>query len=420
MNGMLNRHNTTPNHTTSNLRNSSIAFKFLLFWIFVGIGRPQDIFPVLAKFHLGDISALGLFAGLFTMPRSQKNQGIIRFTEVKLEIMILALMIALIPFATIKSASFAYLKGEYLKTFILFIVSAMLIRTMEDLKSISWVLLLSMLSLSLAVFRSGVGDGTGRIGLGMYDPNDMAMILVTILPIALMYSFHSSGARRILGICAAVFGLFGIVLTQSRGGFLGLAAVTFFILFNRSRFNIKYLMILVLLGVVLISFAPQSYWDRINTMGGEDSGSGRILVWKRSIQLISDNPLGYGLNNFTSAYGRYVDTIDEHTEWASQAWKTAHNSFLLIAVELGVLGLLIFLFLIYRTYNNFRKIKKMFPPDSDIYRHAEFFRISLVGFLICAFFLSQAYAMILLLIAVLSSVMINVISRDMKNVSGKT
>ncbi len=415
---MLNNNNLQPNHSVSNLRHSSVAFKFLLFMIFVTIGRPQDMFPVLVKFHLGDIAAAGLFIGLFTMPPSQKNQGIFRYTEVKLVTLILAIMIALVPFALIKSYSFAFLKDEYSKTFILFIVSAILIRTIEDVKSISWILLLSMFSLSIQAFRAR-GNMSGRISFGtMYDANDLAMIIVTILPIALMYYFYSSGIRRLLGIGASILGVFSIVLTQSRGGFLGLALITILIFFNRSRFKIKYLIILLLLGAMLVAFAPTSYWDRMNTMGGDDAGSGRILIWKRSIQLVRDNPLGYGLNNFSSAYGQYVDLIDEHTEWASQAWKTAHNSFILIVVELGVLGLMTFIFLIYRTYNNFRKIKKMFPPDTDIYRYADFFRISLFGFLVCSFFLSQAYSTILLLITVISSVMVNVITKDMEKISG--
>jgi O-antigen ligase len=418
---MSNIHNSLHNHHVVISKYTSLAFKFLLFMTFVSVGRPQDIFPFLVKLHLGDIAAIGLLCSLFSIQSNQKNKNIFKYTEVRLVTLILILMIALIPFSLVKNNSFHFIKDIYSKTFIFFAATVLLIRTIKDIKYISWTLLLSMLSLSLAVCFTK-GSVLGRMSVGtMYDPNDLAMIIVTILPIAMMYSFYSSGAGRLLGIFSAIMGVFATTLTQSRGGFLGLISITILIFFSRLRFKIKYLIILLLLGAILISFSSTSYWDRMSTIskGGSES-SERTLIWKRSLRMISKNPFGYGVNNFSSAYGRYLENnpdalLDDPDNWAIYAWKTAHNSFILIGVELGLLGLFIFLFLIYKTYNNFKKIKKAFASDTDLHRYAEFYRISLVGFVVCGFFLSQSYSSMLLTIVAVSSVIVNVIAQETEN-----
>jgi O-antigen ligase len=278
-----------------------------------------------------------------------------------------------------------------------------------------------MLSLSFATFLAR-GDQVARLSIGtMYDPNDLAMVIVTILPIAMMYGFHSKGTERLFGIGASIIGIIVITLTQSRGGFIGLITIAFLIFFSKSRFKIKYLIILLLLGVMFVRFAPTEYMDRIGTITGEDDGgSGRTLVWKRSLRMISSNPFGYGVNNFQSAYGRYVEN-DPNAEEASggymtYSWKTAHNSFILVAVELGVLGLAVYVYLIYKAYNNFKRIKKTFTSGTILYQYAEFLKISLVGFLACAFFLSQSYSSMLFLLVAISSVMVNVIAKETEGV----
>lgn len=392
--------------------NYPLAFKFLLFWIFVSVGRPQDIYPPIAMLHLGDIAAVGSIGSLFATKPYQKNLGIFNYLEVKLVIGLFVLMLVLIPFSLVKSECVGFIKAIYLKSIIFFLILVLLNKTIKNLRSVSLCLLISLLSLSIVTFKAR-GEMYDRISIGStYDPNDLAMILVTLLPMAIMYSFHAKGMVRLLGIGSAIMGILAITLTQSRGGFLGLATIIFFIFFSRSRFNMKYILILLALSIVILNFAPAAYWDRMSTINQEDQGSGRILIWKRGVRMLAKNPLGYGANNFISAYGRYIENDpDTPDESGAFAWKTAHNSFILIAVELGVLGLSLFLFLIYRTYKNFQKIKKMVAPNSTVYQYAEYFRISLVGFVVCCFFLSQAYASILLLIVAISSVMVNVIGK---------
>lgn len=418
---MLNIHNPLLKHSVKNYGKSSLAFKFLLFGIFVSIGRPQNIFPFLNPFHLGDISVAGMMISFLFLDKKQMNEKVLSYTETKLMILIFVLMIVLVPFATISTESFYFIKNQFLKTFIFFVFSVKLIRTIKNIEYTALTLIFCSLFLSFSVIvlkgsSSIEVTRAGRVAIGgMYDPNDLSMIMVVSLPIAIMYSFHSKGTQRLLGIVASIMGMSTIMLTQSRGGFLGLVVITMMIFFNRSRFKIKYLIILLTLGVMFVSFTPGSYWDRLSTLKQGSSASGRSLIWERSIQMFYNNPFGYGAGNFASAYGWYVMN-DPSMYMQDQTWKTAHNFLLIVLVELGVLGFAIYVYLIFKTYSNFRKIKKIVPSDTVLYQHAEFLRISLVGFIVCAFFLSQSYSPFLMTLIAISSVMINVIAKEIENV----
>ena len=66
---------------------------------------------------------------------------------------------------------------------------------------------------------------------------------------------------------------------------------------------------------------------------GETSNLGRILIWKETVRSIGQNPLfGVGIGNFPVILGQGQDT--------SRAGSSAHNLYLHIAAETGLLGLI--------------------------------------------------------------------------------
>ena len=93
------------------------------------------------------------------------------------------------------------------------------------------------------------------------------------------------------------------------------------------------------------------------------------------MQLLRSNPLfGVGYGNFT-----------EHFQL------TAHNSFVLCFSELGLIGYFFWVGLIVLVFRELTQAAALSAPDSEEKRWAVLLRLSLLGFLTCAWFLSRTY-----------------------------
>lgn len=88
--------------------------------------------------------------------------------------------------------------------------------------------------------------------------------------------------------------------------------------------------------------------------------------------------------------------------------RVAHNVFIQIGGETGVLGLAVFTSLIVLTFKGLSKIS---AKSKEIFSFAQATWISLMGFIICAFFLSQAFNWILYYLIAFSVVLMELSKR---------
>lgn len=176
-------------------------------------------------------------------------------------------------------------------------------------------------------------------------PNVMAGNLILLLSgtcVFLAYGWTQFRPARRFGLGLAILFIFGIViLTQSRGALIGLAAsLCLLILLRFKRGWIPILIVLLLSFVVIYQIGPQRVWNSIvSETGGAVSIDTREEVWMRAKMIIQDFPLtGVGM-------GIYGDVTDSLYPFAHVAIfvSHAHNLFLQIAVDLGVPGLLFWL-----------------------------------------------------------------------------
>lgn len=183
------------------------------------------------------------------------------------------------------------------------------------------------------------------IGL-LANPNQLAMVMAVTVPWALVMWTHSKGLMR--WVMLASFGLAcaTVVVTHSRGGALGLAvAVVTWVVLARQRLRAITLAVIATLAVVV--FAPTSFWNRTETISDYEhdaSAQGRLHAWEAGRRALSDNPLlGIGADNYLAAWDRYMPrNVREHAY-------TAHNTWMQVLVELGVLGLAVFAVMIVAT-----------------------------------------------------------------------
>jgi putative inorganic carbon (hco3(-)) transporter len=206
------------------------------------------------------------------------------------------------------------------------------------------------------------------------DPNDFAQTIIVVAPWVFMRFSSGMPAWRQILLASPWLALFGytLSLTHSRGGMLGAAAALAF--FFKDKVGKKVAMLLVAAAVSAFFLGVVGGGER-GLSGKEQSASERIDAWNEGIQMLKENPVfGVGFDRF----------VDHHI-------RTAHNSFVLCFAEIGLLGYFLWMGLIAIAFTALSRIITGLRPDDEIARCAVLLRISLVGFLVCAWFLSRAF-----------------------------
>ena len=189
---------------------------------------------------------------------------------------------------------------------------------------------------------SRFSDIGGRVTGCFSNPNILAVYLLLLLPLALSgaCSKKESKYRRAFFALCFFAELLCLILTWSRGAWLGamLSVFVFFLVFNRQTRS--FLPFLAFPLLCIFSFLPRNLINRFQSIGSlsESSIRYRLYVWKGVGRMIGANPLGIGMGaeNFSRQYFPYAVSGTEtviHT----------HQIFLQLLCELGIVGFLIFL-----------------------------------------------------------------------------
>lgn len=186
------------------------------------------------------------------------------------------------------------------------------------------------------------GDAMRRFSAGATDPNAVAMTLALALPMAwyLGMTYRQPLLRWICRMYLPV-GLLGIGLTASRGGLLAAIVGLLIVPLTMTRLSPARLAtaiaILGISGAVAVAYVPDRIVERFATTTSSvetlDLG-GRFRIWKAGVQAFAYKPLtGYGTGSFRAAA----------SPWLRGDMRVAHNSFLSVLVEQGLVGFLLYL-----------------------------------------------------------------------------
>ena len=129
-------------------------------------------------------------------------------------------------------------------------------------------------------------------------------------------------------------------------------------------------------------------------------------MWKQGLAILATHPWGVGIAAYETAEGL--------SHGGKGKWSTAHNSFLQIGVELGVLGLICFIVIFKKIISGLKEARSIMermstPLGEQITAQSQLalaLEISLWGFLVTGFFLSQAYSALLYIVLALSIALI--------------
>ncbi len=384
------------------------AIYFVALYIFVSMGRLHELIPGLAGLPVGKVFLLLALWAAFSL--GKERQPLVQNSHVAIKKMVYFLMLATVSvsFSVWKGASFEMLKGPLLSMGLLYFLVLKTTKSYSDLKFYFFSLLIIAGSLAFSTATLGA---TGRLSVGStFDPNDLAMVLVAILPFCIIYFLKSTGSMRMVYGGLAVVVLLAIILTGSRGGFLGLLAVVGYLVFKRypgvdgakgKIYFFRKITMTVIAVSVFLALSPPEYIERINSLFNleddynvSNSKTGRLGIWASGIDIMMSRPYGVGIGAFPAAQGMLTD---------DGAYKTAHNTLLLVGVELGFLGLLLFLSFYVLAIKSLSKIQCTAAPEvREMFMFSIAIKASLLGFFVTSFFLSQAYSSLFYFLVALS------------------
>lgn len=225
-------------------------------------------------------------------------------------------------------------------------------------------------ALTLAAFSRNV-DGRA-VGL-MADPNYFALLLVFALPLAIMLAIDAPKAvSRAFWLGSIGLMMAGMVASDSRSGFLVLMIATGALAwFHRGwigRFRARDFGWLALLTAIILplgaAIVPASYVERIQSIAlmqsgvrsFDDSSLGRRMSYVLvGIDAIRRDPvIGSGPGTYAGHYGRsgYAVAFSNDPD-EPDLFRRAHNTYLELLVDTGVLGGLCFVALVLCGLRNF-------------------------------------------------------------------
>jgi exopolysaccharide production protein ExoQ len=233
-------------------------------------------------------------------------------------------------------------------------------------RAICWTsVLASFLIVVLAIYRGEFHpfDLAWRLGSTGHE-NQISQVAAVGLLAALATKDRRDiwPSRALIAFVIAMTAL-SVLLTKSRTTWLGLIAAFFVAEIYRRRTRGKRLAALLAAGILVAiltnTFAFQQLWARGESGGELNSASGRTELWQKVWPQVSKNLwLGYGVGAFWSP--RTINLLAG--QWAATS---AHNGYLDIVAELGVVGLAVNLVLIFVSSRNAWRLL-VFPEYREI------------------------------------------------------
>ncbi|MGF1643280.1 MAG: O-antigen ligase family protein [Thiotrichales bacterium] len=258
------------------------------------------------------------------------------------------------------------------------------------------------------------------------DPNDLGMFLVSLAPVYIMWLRRSQGALELVVHALLLLLLaYAIYLTNSRGALIGLGVIALLVLYKRYGTWVAVsggMMLPILIAVVSVRVTQD--------FGSDASAVGRLDSWYAGVHMFFANPI------FGVGYDRFVEFN----------WLTAHNSFILILAEAGILGYILWTALLLLNAVGLARVFRITGTDAAplsvvksqkygvsrvgkptvqagsaregtetqttsvgvererVLELGEISFLALVGLMICAFFLSQSYSIYLFVLHALAAV----------------
>lgn len=366
---------------------------------------PVTIFRILAIWTFCSWMLKQLLAGRVSVVRVPQNRCIAAF-------MLTALVSAL--FALQPGASAVQI-ATLIQLGVLYFFVTGIVDSEQRLKHVAWAWIIGGAAASLYAIATFASQGLARAVGGIGDPNYFVLYLTIPLALSLvLFQTERSFLLKTFLISSLLAFLVATILSFSRGGLISVMVIlVLWFLTSRNKRRITAFLLTIAIAILIIfwllpAIPLQSWLQRISPqLALQDAGAGRFYIWRGGLDMFLDHPLmGVGIGNFLYRYPEY-SYYDPRGAWQ----RVAHNTFLEIAAEQGVFGLLAFLSLLWMTYRYLRTAETV-AQERKLYctaQLAQAFRLGFLGLLAGNFFLTAHLSKSLWLLFGLTVAVYNII-----------
>jgi O-antigen ligase len=323
---------------------------------------------------------------------------------------LVGLMLVGLPFSLDPAQSAHSLVSMFLPHAAVGFLVAVTVRSVRDAEFLALGILAAACVHTLVIHATVPLGADGRwTDLPYYDVNDLALMLVAMIPLTLYFMRRASPTRQRV-FAAACFALFAysIVRTGSRGGFVGFAVVLVYLLLRYEAVPARARVIGAVAAALALAVGGQAYMSRLRTIiqptqdYNWSEETGRLAIWARGVDYVARRPLvGLGLNAFRTAESRLWPLARQQRMAGRRPppARGAHNMLIQVGAELGVPALIAFVVMLGAAWRTFTRLRKTRTVDgSPGPALSGVLAASLLGFCVCGMFLSAAFFPILLML----------------------
>ncbi len=384
---------------------SDVAFKALVVFTAILLVAPQLWFPVLQSLRIALVAAtVAIVAYMFDS--AIKRRPVSTFTrEMAICLALVGWSILTLPLSYWPGGSVTELTEHFLKAVAFFWLIGTLVITRKRLVAFIWTLVLCSIPLAttgLINFLSGeyvttrqaaVQRIAGYVGSGVAgNPNDLALMLNLLIPLTgALVLMTKRVTLQGVAVLILLLSVTTVILTFSRAGFIALIAVVLLSLVALVRRRLPGAVIAIVIAALVVPpMLPSGYLDRLNTItdmrkDATGSAQGRWKDFGAAVDVVIKHPVtGVGL-------GQDILALNEQR---GATWRSVHNVYLQYAVDLGIPGAVLFLWLLTSTFRGAKRVRLRAGRDPSLRELAVLaggVQIALVAFAVESFFHPVAY-----------------------------
>lgn len=338
-----------PKALWAQFRKEHFAFWMVCFYLFLQYFDPLRIYATLSSLPLDKVA---ICMALLSLPMDPRRRWVRDSTNIWMTLFLAIIFIAS-AVAIYPSISWSHW-FDFVDWYVIYFLIITVVTTTERYFLFLAIFLVANIKMSIFGARTWAERGFSFTNWGLEGPpgffnnssdfsSEMLMFAPVAFELALFVKPHVRRVTYWFLMLGAITGAMTVLGASSRGSQVALAFQGAWIAIQR-KLKMKVLIGIVLVAGIGYALLPAAEKARFQSAGTDKTSVQRLDYWREGVKMIEHHPfLGVGYFNFAPVYASHAsDKL-----WHGKA-QLPHNIFIQVGTDAGLIGLCIFLILIYR------------------------------------------------------------------------